>query len=94
VIAARLAAAPGCLGASTASAGLEDEDVSLTLDPASVNVDTLFAAVLASGRVGPAGVVVIATSREQDAESDQASRHRVVHTVSLAARTRNARQPV
>jgi CHRD domain len=46
VIAALLAAASVCLGASTASAGLEGEDVSLTLDPASVNVDSLFSAVL------------------------------------------------
>jgi len=47
VIAALLAAVSVCLGASTASAGLEGEDVSLTLDPASVNVDSLFSAVLA-----------------------------------------------
>lgn len=46
MIAALLAAASVSLGASTASAGLEDEDVSVTLDPASVDVDSLFSAVL------------------------------------------------
>ena len=46
VIAALLAAASVCLGASAASAGLEGEDVSVVLDPASVNADSLFSAVL------------------------------------------------
>ena len=47
MIAALLAAASACVGASTASAGIEGEDVTLALDPASVNVGSLFSAVLA-----------------------------------------------